>query len=162
MNTINDKRWQDWCDMFLSAPVAPMTDKLIELFLSMTIYDASTTAEKESMIKARLASEDAPLQYRIFKAHADRIGLKVTSSVWGFVVMMGVNPGNIVMYVHALRRYQQLHGGRLVSMNELARAFPVGFPTDLERLWDAQKLTREERQPGTLMDNYLDSVVDAA
>lgn len=162
MNTINDKRWQDWGDKFLSASTVPMTQQVTLIFLEMLLSDTTRTEEREAHVASRLVNEQAPIQFRIFKAHADRIGLKVTTAVWGFIASTQPSPGNIVMYVHALRRYQQLHGDKQLALEDVARAFPTGFPdeTTLQGLWDAQKRSAEEIGTGW-GDNYLDTVMGA-
>lgn len=162
MNTINDKRWQDWCDKFLAAPTAPMTQQVTLILLEMLLSDATRTEEREAHVASRLVSEAAPVQFRIFKAHADRIGLKVTTAVWGFVSSTQPTPGNIVMFVHALRRYSQLHDNKQLTLQDVAQAFPTGFPdeTTLQGLWDAQKRSAEEIGTGW-GDNYLDTVMGA-
>lgn len=160
MNTINDKRWQDWTDKFLAAPTEPMSMRVTEIFLAMTLADQGRTPKEEESIAKALVADNAPMQFRIFKAHADRIGLKTTTALWGFIAATQPSPGNIVMYVHALRRYQQLNGERQLEMLDVANAFPEGFPTNLEELWDAQKRSAEEIGTGW-GDNYLDTVMAA-
>lgn len=51
------------------------------------------------------------------------------------------NPGRAVLWAYTMHRLSAKHDWKMITMTELAHAFPIGFPTDkaFMELWDSQK-----------------------
>lgn len=155
--TVMDKRWQDWTDKLLALPAREnMGEQKAETFMICMLKEQQ---EKELPKEAQQL-----FQYKVGAAHARRIGLSIRPWTLLFVSSLVDSPGKLVMYLHGLRRWQQLNFGRDIDMVRLGTVFPFGFPTDeaLHSLWDEQKLTKEDRELGLQGpgDNYLDLVID--
>ncbi len=85
---------------------------------------------------------------------ADRAAAtRVTPGVVLFVMCQCKNPAMVVMWAYTLHRLSQRVG--LVTMEQFARAFPFGIPTEASyrACWQAQKRVIT---PGMLGDNQLD------
>lgn len=101
---------------------------------------------------------DKDFMYKVFHAHAQKVGLITTLALDVFIAGMP-NLGIMVMYAHALRRYQLKMGIEKLSLSDLAQTiFASGFPDveDMHGLWDEQKL--RDRDPNIRTDNFLDTV----
>lgn len=73
-----------------------------------------------------------------------------------FVTSLCDSPGKVVMWAYTLA--EETRKGGVCNMSALVDLFPHGFPTDAgySQIWDAQKLSREERGDGW-NDNWLDT-----
>lgn len=163
-HTVNDKRWQGWCDTFLTAPVRPLDGRQTEAFISLSVIEWDPV-RLERFNSDQSFKETFPFQ--VTAAHAKRLGLLASAPLLVLIAgYLASVPGTAVMYVHAMRRVQQKLGtsGQL-SIAEFTDAFPWGVPSkeELKRIWLLQKLTKEDVDSGQfgLIDNYLDYVVNA-
>lgn len=160
--TINDARWQEWADKFLTAPVADPGAQKTEMIMGFFLTRRSLDADELKQLHEEISGEFA---YKVCESHANRIGLKLDEEGMEFITLISENLGEIVMNVHAARRVQQKLGVEELSMKELfLTAYQGGLRSDetLSALWDEQKLTREEREAlGGGMDNYIDHIVAA-
>jgi hypothetical protein len=80
--------------------------------------------------------------------------VKVSMPVVLFIGNLMSSPGDAVMWAYTLTRMFDRKGS-LITMSDLATAFPWGFPTDdaKSRIWDDQKGYTH----GIKCDNILDS-----
>jgi hypothetical protein len=160
--TINDPRWQAWCDKFLSAKKVQMTDEQAESYFSIMTQDDAEFAKKVESIQGE------SFALKVFDNHARKMGMKADPKVRIFFAgFVAKNAGTAVMYVHALRRFQQKKGiTKPLNMLDLHghndSPFAFGYlPEDtLHALWDEQKLTEEDEKELLGPDNYLDYVYD--
>lgn len=161
--TINDPRWQAWCDKFLSAKKVQMTDEQAKNYFGMMMQDDAEFA------KAVVAIQGESFALKLFDNHARKMGLKADPKVRIFFAgFVAQNAGTSVMYVHALRRFQQKQGiTKPLNMMDLHghsdSPFAFGYlPEDtLHAMWLDQKLNREDAKVMEgFSDNYLDYVYD--
>lgn len=153
MASMIDKEWQDWTDKFLalgkSNDVKPMVIEQSKAFISMNFLERDEQATKGALSEIR-----ADFLWNVMEKRAQLYKLNCTIPMLMFVRFLCDSPGKGVMWVHALKRLEQKTPTGKVTMETLAHAFPVGFPTDaaLQKLWDEQKGL------GDAVDNYLDMV----
>jgi hypothetical protein len=165
---INDKRWQEWCDAFLSCRKSEMTQQQATAFLKLTMLEH---LDKEGKAGKHIEADLADIrEWRIFKDRCDSLGVRATFQLLAFLLFFSKNVGTVVMWAHALRRLQQrLNKPELLTITDLSMGpFAMGFPdeAELHRLWNLQKITKEEE--GTLgasilglpSTNYLDFVIE--
>ena len=138
--------WATWCDMFLKAPTVPMTHDQAHIFMSVMFM------EKDKAIVPPELEKD--FFFQVATKRADFLGLKINPYTVAMFCMLAGSVGDVVMFITAMARYAQLHGNCEVTTNELANAFPMGYPTPETRhtLWDAQK--------GFAMGQKFDNLID--
>lgn len=128
------RMYSEWADSFMKQKQVPMDKAMSMVFISCSLnegYDAFPGKEME-----------ASFQYRIVSSRADFAGLVATKSVLTVLAALSASPGDAVMYVHALAKYQHKMKLAQLDMQALSVAFPIGYPErdSLEKLWDMQKL----------------------
>ena len=138
--------WAAWCDMFLAAPTEPMTKEQTNVFMTVLLM------EKEASPIPPDLNED--FFFQVATKRAEFIGLKITPYTVAMICMLSGSVGDVVMFITAMARYAQLNGNCEVTTNELAHAFPMGFPTKDTKhiLWDSQK--------GFAMEQKFDNLID--
>ena len=69
-----------------------------------------------------------------------------------FMGLLCSSPGEAVLYAHTLKELACENGGEF-NLNDMARAFPNGFPSreEMAKAWEAQKVA------GAPGGNYLDT-----
>lgn len=153
--TVNDQRWKEWCDEFIgSKQIRPMKPEESKAFIHLLIGEMQEADVPETVFKS--------LQVQVAKAHAARLGLKCSNHVLVLMAILAGDVGAVVMYMHALRRLQQITQDDIIKITTFSEAFPMGVP-DAEAinvLWDKQKLSAEDRKTMKGIDNYLDYVVN--
>jgi len=125
----------------------PMTDEVAKILITLSlapIPEDDKEANEQFLCKI--------IEQR-FKA------LGYTMDIKGriFLAYMTNSPGMAVMYCHYLAYYCKKNHILSLTFTDLCMdVFPFGFPSeeDLHKLWDEQKVHREQDQPGT--DNLLD------
>lgn len=137
--------YREWAEEFFKFKASRMTDDQTQVFVMGTIREASGQDIPEDRLRG-------VFPYAVFKSRAEFAGLKTTQSVRVFITTLAKGPGDLVMYVYALKWKADKEGVTTVSMNELANWFPLGFPSDeqLHTAWDAQK------RPWAPLGNMLD------
>jgi hypothetical protein len=162
--SINDQKWQNWTDDFMTKTrKVPMTKEQSENFLMCVM------PEQRPDLLARFTEEcerngKGMFPIEMWNSHAKRLSLDCNATVKVFFAASGLagNAGTLVMYVHVCRRLQQIHGRR-VTMDDITAVFPYGFPApeEVHRMWDAQKRDKDDGLFSAMgTDNYLDCVVD--
>lgn len=157
--TINDARWKEWADKFLSAeqtdPGPEKTNMIMGFFAARRALEDDELAELAHEFSHNFA-------YKVAVEHAARLGLKLADEGMQFLSLVSDNLGGLVMNIHGARRLQQKLGVDELSMEQLwENCFGNGTRSDavLEELWQIQKLSKEEREAlGGGMDNYIDHV----
>ena len=156
--TIKDARWREWTDAFFvfkPEDVSPMSVEQSEIFLSMMLGELSQQSFDE-------IEEDFKNHFlwQVFTSRLEYYGVKVTPWAKTFIFSSCKNPGQVVMWTHALKRMNEDNPKQPINMESLSNRFPVGFPTKerLHYLWDMQKVAPEGH---SMMDNYLDQVQNA-
>lgn len=161
--TINDARWQAWADKFLAAPLSDPGNEKTGMIMQFFMMRRSLDEDELKHLEADFSEHFA---YKVAKAHAARLGLKLEEEGMQFLSLISDNLGALVMNIHGARRLQQKLGVEELSMKELFEtAYGTGLRSDeiLHELWDEQKihvmLTEEEREAlGGGMDNFIDRV----
>jgi len=142
--------WKDWSKKFLDRGVSiePM-----DMNTAMAFFNCSMGEKDESFPPEAVK---ASFLYRVGEKRAQYAGLVITPACLSLLCYLCESPGTMVMYIHALRYLQMRDKVESIGMNELARQFPMGFPTQeaLSTLWDAKK----GYVLGWKLDNMLDSV----
>lgn len=156
--TINDARWQEWADKFLSAELSdPGPDKTA---MVMGFFHTRRSLSAEEL--AQLAEDFSEnFAYKVCLSHAQRLDLSIDDEALQFMTLISDNLGEIVMNVHGARRLQQKLGVEHLTMQQLfENVYAGGLRSDdvLSTLWNEQKLTNEERMILGGMDNYIDHV----
>ena len=138
--------WAVWCDMFLKAPTVPMTKDQTSTFMTLMFM------EKDVAILTPELDKD--FFFQVATKRAEFLGLKINPYTVAMICVLAGSVGDVVMFITVMARYAQLHGDCEVTTNELANAFPMGFPTKESRhtLWDAQK--------GFAMGQKFDNLID--
>jgi hypothetical protein len=116
-----------------------MDDNLSEIFIKVTFSEASG--------ELKLFDDNFATQLgfsgQVFKKRLDFYGnVNVTLGVALVVITLCQgSPGNLVMYAFTLARLAKQNNKDLITIDDIANAFPVGFPNErgLREIWDAQK-----------------------
>lgn len=134
-------KFEEWCTEFNEAEVEPMSDNLSKAFLITAMAEMRNGAVPSSLEKSFI--------YQVLDKRAEFIGLKLNKYAKVLLTLIADRPGTIVMYLCYLKSKQD--PGTEFTCEQLARTFPMGFPTDkaLEKLWDSQKVGG---------DNLLDTI----
>lgn len=121
-----------WYEKFKELATEPMSRELSMIFI--TLIQKEHGAPSEEMVK--------DFSYRVANARAIIMGLKLTTGLIMLVTYLSNgNPGNIVMYLFALRIYRGETGKTENDISDLVSICPMGFPSEdsLSVLWDMQK-----------------------
>lgn len=132
----------DWATKFFKQPVESMSEDLDGIFFRMMMVDG------EPVDIPQIKEE---FLFKVIDSRAKYLGLDMTDSAKIFLMFLCQSPGNVVMYLCALRTKAQK-----VDMSVLTNYFPMGFPNEesMGRLWDLQKgYVNDEK-----VDNCLDHV----
>lgn len=132
----------DWATKFFNQPTEAMSSDLSGVFFRMMMVDG------EPVDIPQLKEE---FLYKVIESRAKHIGLELSDSAKIFLMFLCQSPGNVVMYLCALRSKE-----KRVDMAVLTNYFPMGFPNEnsLGDLWDAQK----GYVNGEKCDNCLDTL----
>ena len=131
-----------WADRFFKQRTVAMSEQNANIFLRMMMVD------KEPVDIPELKEE---FLFKVIDSRAKFLGLEMTDAAKIFLMFLCQSPGNIVMYLCALRSRETK-----VDMSVLTNYFPMGFPDEasLSEMWDAQK----GHVNGEKVDNCLDHV----
>lgn len=134
-------KFDEWCNLFCKAKKEEMDESLTKAFLALCFF--------ENMRKDPPPEIQESFLYQIAEKRSEFIGLKMGKVAIAFLSALCGTPGEIVMYLYYLK---SIYIEREISMHELAKVFPYGFPTreEIEKLWDAQKVPE--------LDNLLDHI----
>lgn len=127
------QKWVDWSKCFLASPVVPMTGDMAESFMGCAAMESAPDFPPPVIVRS--------FPFQLFSSRAYSIGLDTTESAMAFFALNSTSPANAVMWAYVFR-YHQLVTGHKITMAEVAKVFPNGFPSDdhLEELWDMQKV----------------------
>lgn len=132
--------------------VEPMTREQTEFFIRCCIADMDDKAPVRVGEATRCGEAGLVLFGRLNQAGAT---VPITLPAAAFILFLSDGlPGEIVMWAYAANRLYA-RWRRTISTDELAEAFPNGFPTESERLrlWDAQKGNMHGRKDvGNMVD----------
>lgn len=147
-----------WVDLFFEQPVQQMDLETTRALINLLIMEKSG---------APMADEvKQQFMYQVCEKRAEHLQLDCNEYMIAFLsIMVCRTPGEIVMYLTALRHWQvasvdeQLtEDGKIkqvkLTLNALCNIFPSGFPISLEEAWDQQK----GYKLGLSVDNMLDAV----
>ncbi|PZU95550.1 MAG: hypothetical protein DI527_00650 [Chelatococcus sp.] len=131
----------------------PMTRDESEAFVRVALWDKQVESVPIEQLAATFG-ETAPFAVAVMLGRLSIFapGMQVREPTLLFLVTICDTPGNVTMWAfYLVRRTRQL--GRAVSVVDLAKDFPFGFPTSeaMRELWDEQK-----GEPGSRVDNRLD------
>lgn len=149
--------------------VAPMTEAISRLFMDCILAERAEqkTAGKLEPFSEKISQEAGPAG-QIFEKrlswphHAGQQCATVSVPCAIFVIMLsGGSPGKIVMWAYTINRLYQRKRD-MVTMDDLAHAFPIGFPTEQaeHELWDAQKARRHGQEGDNMVDKIETWFVD--
>jgi len=137
-----------WAESFLSSKTELMSKPLSDLFLAAYLNDGSPSL---------CDSLTGLFQYKLLTERVRFLGGKLSPGALVICIYLSSSPGEVVMWAYVLRYLQHKKSLDAVSVEDMAYAFPNGFPLkeELERLWDEQK-GYFLNIPG--VDNFLDTV----
>ena len=124
-------------EFFKFQPV-PMTEQQSKCMINLILLERDGNIPEEGK---------ATFEFRVTKSRADYLGLEITDAAVMMIAVMCTSPGEIVMYLVAIRSKTKV----LDIEKLLAHIFPVGFPSHahLNNIWNMQK---------TKNGNFVDTV----
>lgn len=130
------KNVRDIGEAMIAAKVEQMTDDTSKMFLTCLM-----------MQKAR---EELPgeftqgFSYQVLSKRLAYHGVPATPYAMAFFCAQAINVGTLILYATVLKVLSERNGGQEVTIDDIAKAFPWGFPTEEEvhRIWEAQKVGR--------------------
>jgi hypothetical protein len=142
----------DYWQGLLDRKTEPMTEEQSRMFMTCVMADI-TGPDEEKDAKVREAFEDH-LGAQVFLRRLEVTGTEVSVPLTLFLLSMCKTPGDAVMWAYTVHAIAVTHGLDKVSTNELAEAFPMGFPTEesIEQAWGSQK--KEGEPAGNMVDNW--------
>jgi hypothetical protein len=124
--------FRKWCDKFDKCKNEPMSDGLSSVFMKLVMLEMGNDS-----IPPELKTQ---FIYNVIEKRAEYIELKINDHVKAFLTYLVNNPGAAVMYLYYMKSAAPPNIN--ISMHELSKIFPMGFPSDseLSELWEAQKI----------------------
>lgn len=125
----------------------PMPDEVAKILITLSL--ASIPEDDKEANEQFLC--------KIIEKRFKALGYSMDIKARIFLAYMANSPGMAVMYCHYLAYYCKKNNVSSLTFIDLCMdVFPFGFPSeeDLHKLWDEQKVDRNQDQPGT--DNLLD------
>jgi hypothetical protein len=141
-----------FCNPFSKLPVTPMNKEQTSLFIQLIAADKSEKAfepiNEDDM--------DAPFTLRLLeKRLKSSFTFSMTFPLKIMVASIANSAGSVLMYLTYLQYKAKQLNKPTLDTSDLANIFPMGFPTDLQDIWDSQKVKGAENNPyGS--DNLLD------
>jgi hypothetical protein len=115
-------------------PPVPMTEEQSKMFTLLTwreyIGDLLTDDQIHSM----------GFGAQVLASRLKHHGVHATNEVIAFFAFLSRSPGDCVMWAHSIAQMAS-ELGRKVVFRDVAQYFPMGFPTEEDKIniWDAQK-----------------------
>jgi hypothetical protein len=158
MNELKEK-FNNWCEEFSKAKTEPMSDEITKVFLIAVI------SKRDGLSVTNKGIEDEFL-YKVIDKRAEHINLKIDDYTKVFLMFLTKSPGTAVMFLYYLKYVVEktklslnsevfsLQPNIEIDMERLSVLYPLGFPTEseLERLWDLQKVSSEHNHSDNLLD----------
>lgn len=135
--------------------VLPMDREMTMVFMMLSLDEASKGRGGSTAFPLSHSSFQAPLA-QIMRSRLAMMGVAITPQALLFLMVQSKgSPGTAVMYSQAMHRLFVDNGRQQITIEHLAQAFPVGFPTEerLSQMWEAQK------HPQAPLGNMLDGVI---
>lgn len=141
-----------FCKPFSKLPVTPMSKDQSSLFITLIMADKSEKAI-ESINEDDI---DAPFALRLLeKRLKTSFSFSMTLPLKIMIASIANSAGGVVMYLTYLQYKAKQLNKPTLNTSDLADIFPVGFPTDLQDIWESQKVKAAENSPHG-SDNLLD------
>jgi len=122
--------------------VQAMDDETSHTFLQLCLMEQHLDGAKEGHLDRELREKSFLYQVLVKRLEVCSPKSKFSIPLLAFVSTIGDRPGTIVMWAYTLHMMAtQLAEPRMVKLEDLAKVFPMGFPTEeeYEQVWDGQK-----------------------
>ena len=123
----------------LGAKTKELDEYLSDMFLKI-MFNPDRLASEMTPEDANLMGPLAKILF--FRIRAASPGTRITAGLglWCVTICNG-SPGNAVLWTWTLHNMAQRIPGSMLTLDDWARAFPLGVPTEeeLSRVWTAQK-----------------------
>lgn len=125
--------WITWASEFMKLKQHPMSDQMTKVFLTCSMNEQVETFPGEEL--------ELSFQYRMAEIRAKSIDLQMTKAVKTFLSALCTSPGEVVMYLYAMKYCALYEKIDIVDMNAFSSMFKWGYPSqeDLSKIWDQQK-----------------------
>lgn len=127
------------CKAIEEAPKFPMSQELSNMFISMTMN--SKDEKGLDLLYQQLFKRSWLLN--VIKKRIDVcLKVEIDKAVQFFLLFLGKNPGNCIMYLYYLQYYAKKKGIEKISFEQFGMdVFPNGYPSKeiLSQIWDSQK-----------------------
>ena len=122
--------------------VQAMTKDETMVFLQLGLMEKHLDGAKEGHLDRELREASFLYQVLVKRLEVFSPKSKFTIPLLSFISTICDRPGTIVMWAYTLHMMAStLPTPRTVTLEDLAKVFPMGFPTEKEydRIWDGQK-----------------------
>jgi len=148
---------------YLGCKTEPMDDDTSMLFLNLTVAEMAIksgrkpddTSEMDAKLSDAFHYQVLKKRLEVFKQHfSPTLDVGILPQI--FCALISKTPAEAVMWAFTLNEIF-VKTGQPVTIQSLVDEFPYGFPTamEVERLWDAQKIKRDDKNPWS-SDNAVD------
>jgi len=154
--------WAEWSATFFKAESRPMSDTQSRVFVTVMMLElVDNTKGIEDLLEAIRDT----FTYKVLDKRAEFVGLNLSTPAKIFLCCLASTPGDLVMYIYALRYWQLTNADAQVTVGLLSTVFPSGFLTAeaLSSLWAKQKIKLSEGTQNlldTLSKSGLQSIAD--
>jgi len=122
--------------------IREMTSEETQVFVHLCTMDMHLDGAKGRHLDRTLREQSFLYQVLVKRLEVCSPKSKFSIPLLAFVSTICDRPGTIVMWAYTLHMMaSQLAEPRMVKLEDLAKVFPMGFPTEeeYERVWDGQK-----------------------